>query len=673
MRAFVRHIGVIDHDDKVHAVTFGPGVNVITGKSSTGKSALIEIFDFCFGSSEFTVPEGIITQYADIYFIVIHIQGVDLVLARRRNGTKVFIKDEAEVKTVEDFTVFTREYFDEDYFLPESDFKKELGRWFGLRITDAEENLTDRTYRGRKDASPSIRSFASFLLQHQNLVANKHAIFYRFDEKAKREQVIEHFKIFAGFVDQTYFIKSQELNELKVSGRSLRLQIPRAADLKRKAEVALQQALTDYVAISGTALEIGDTSDVVRNPRRALNSLREAKVSVIAVSDEHVRLKQEYERERSKLVGGLRRAQQRLAAITSSIEFAKGYMDEAGTLSVPTEAELHAAECPFCHAYHTAVEREANKLSEAIIWLNQELGRSKYLLESYEEEELETRREVIEKQMAVETADQKIANIDKQIVELERYKTQYELAMKVKLGVESILEQLLEKPDQKLEEQLKEVREKMAAIDRFLKEKYDVEHKLREAEREINSYMADLGSCFEFEDSYKPIKLHFSLDTFDLWHESGERKVFLRSMGSGANWLYCHLTLFLALQRYFCSLGAHCSIPSILFVDQPSQVYFPSVLDTASKFSPQDLAEKEGDARKRPVDDDVRAVTNLYSQLVRFCEETLRATGIQPQIIVTDHADNLILDGGIPFESLVRGRWRDRGFIVISEKDQAGI
>ena len=69
-------------------------------------------------------------------------------------------------------------------------------------------------------------------------------------------------------------------------------------------------------------------------------------------------------------------------------------------------------------------------------------------------------------------------------------------------------------------------------------------------------------------------------------------------------------------------------------------------------------------ARKRPVDEDIKAVTNLYSQLVKFCQETLKETGIEPQIIVTDHADNLALDGNIPFGSLIQGRrWRTRGFI----------
>lgn len=58
---------------------------------------------------------------------------------------------------------------------------------------------------GAKLPTPSIRTFASFMLQHQNLVANKHAVFYRFDEKEKREQAIAHFKILMGLVHEDYF------------------------------------------------------------------------------------------------------------------------------------------------------------------------------------------------------------------------------------------------------------------------------------------------------------------------------------------------------------------------------------------------------------------------------------------------------------------------------------
>lgn len=666
MRAFVRHIGVTDHNDVVHAVTFTSGINVVTGKSSTGKSALIEIFDFCFGSSSFTVPEGVITKHADIYFTVIQLQEIDLVLARRHDSKKAFIKRERDFSVIKDVKTFTRSYFENDYFIPLIDFKRELGREFGLRITDAEENLSDREYRKdkRKLPSPSIRSFASFMLQHQNLIANKHAIFYRFDEDEKRKQVIEHFKVFAGFVDQKYFITKQELDELEKRQRSIKSQIPRAEALKEKAALELQSAMSQYYSVSGNELKIDDISSAVRNPRNTLDSIREMKVSVVSRSDAHVKVKHDAEEIRRKLIADLRRQQQKLASIRSSIEFAKSYTEEAEKIPVPEETELYASECPFCHTYHSSIEQEANKLSEAIIWLNRELGRSKYLLESYEEQERDTKLEIIKLRSEVELVDNKIANLDKQIEELDKYKTQYELALKAKLQTEMILEQLLEKPDQKLVEQLEDITKRISTLTLSLKQNYNIQTKLKEGENEICSIMSDIGSRFEFEASHQPINLRFSLDTFDLWHEAGDKKVFLRSMGSGANWLYCHLTLFLALHRYFCRLGDNCSIPSILFLDQPSQVYFPSVLDTENEFSPQKIAEKIGYNQKLLVDDDIKAVTNLYSQLVKFCEETLKETKIEPQIIVTDHADNLKLDGETTFESLVSGRrWRTHGFI----------
>lgn len=51
MKSYVKYIGLVDKEDKIHSVQFTTGVNIITGKSSTGKSAIIEIFDYCMGSS----------------------------------------------------------------------------------------------------------------------------------------------------------------------------------------------------------------------------------------------------------------------------------------------------------------------------------------------------------------------------------------------------------------------------------------------------------------------------------------------------------------------------------------------------------------------------------------------------------------------------------------------
>ena len=60
MKTLLKFIGLFDQQDKVHGVELKEGLNLITGKSSTGKSSLIEIFDFCMASSEDTIPHGVI-------------------------------------------------------------------------------------------------------------------------------------------------------------------------------------------------------------------------------------------------------------------------------------------------------------------------------------------------------------------------------------------------------------------------------------------------------------------------------------------------------------------------------------------------------------------------------------------------------------------------------------
>lgn len=178
--------------------------------------------------------------------------------------------------------------------------------------------------------------------------------------------------------------------------------------------------------------------------------------------------------------------------------------------------------------------------------------------------------------------------------------------------------------------------------------------------------MSEIGRHFDFEDSYKPINLKFSLNSFDLYHKGEHEDIHLRSMGSGANWLYCHITLFLALHQYFIELEHdkfNVAIPSILFLDQPTQVYFPNFQhDNSETFDTKSIANLE---HKENIDGDIEAVTRLFIKLAQYCHDLKEQYEYSPQIIITDHADNLDL-GSYKFESFVKNRWRTRGFINIS-------
>ena len=68
----IRSIHIYSHDSQRRDLKFKvDGLNVITGRSSTGKSALSDIIEYCMGRSSFNVPEGIIRDKV-AWFAVIY-------------------------------------------------------------------------------------------------------------------------------------------------------------------------------------------------------------------------------------------------------------------------------------------------------------------------------------------------------------------------------------------------------------------------------------------------------------------------------------------------------------------------------------------------------------------------------------------------------------------------
>ncbi|MGC1182313.1 DUF3732 domain-containing protein [Legionella sp.] len=665
MNCFIKFIGILDHTGVTHYVEFFSGLNVITGKSSTGKSAIIEIFDYCFGSGDYTVPEGVITARADIYFTVLQFPSLALVLARRGNSNLCFIKELICKQEIEGLRTTNSDFFSPGYFIPLKDFKKELGRYFNVALSDIDENIEARIYNnGKKSPTPSIRSFMSFMLQHQNLVANKHAIFFRFDEKEKREQVIDHFKVFLGIADQEYFILSQQLNEKEQELKKLMLMLPRKAEERNKTQEEISRILDEYLAITGTNLIELSASHIITNPQQALDAISNAHIQVNILSSTFEQQRASLEQAKSILYAEIRDLQRNRMTTRASIKYAEKFRETMDTISVPFSAEIPISTCPFCESENNNNEQEANRLTEAISWLNNELRLSPYMRESFAEDERRFSAEIENKHNDLKHVLEKLAILDKQTTDLSKKRPVSELAIKARLRIEAILELLISRSSTDLELRKEQLDKEKKELTEHLN-KYNMNERLNRIKSQIEDAMHEIGQQFDFEESYHPINLKFSLESFDLWHEQPTgKKIFLRTMGSGANWLYCHLTLFLALHRVFAINSKFGSkIPPILFLDQPTQVYFPNYqTDVAEEFSAAELAE--GTARHDRVDEDLHAVVNMYRELIRFCDLTEEKSKIRPQIIVTDHADHLKFDEGILFESFVRARWRSRGFIA---------
>lgn len=677
MKAFIKYIAVITNDKKIHSVKFSEGVNVVTGKSSTGKSAILEVFDYCFGSSDFVIPDGVITEKAIFYFSVMKIEESYLILGRGSNPKDCYLSISLDDNFIENIENFNIEYFKSLDKYPLKDFKKEINKNFGINIDDADVDLEDRKFRynNAKKATPSYRNFTSFMLQHQNLIANKHALFYRFDEKEKKDQVIDQFKIFSSFVDAAYYPLKQKLSEYERDLKRLTITKENIIKYQNENKDKLNYLVEEYELITNKKLFNSTLDNVLLNSNESLEYLDnlinnpDKKIKTDDFSEDNISKRKSLQTAYNQKIAEIKKIQNVISEIEVSIIYAKEFSNQTSNISHINKANLESKECKFCGNENIKLINKQKKLTDAIEWFNTEIDKSNYTISSFESDKKEYEIKIEKLKKEAQRIKKEITSIDKVISSLEKNKSIEYQATKVIIKIEAFLETIKENNLSSITEQIKQKEIDITKTETELNDNYNVETKLNLAERQINQQMNLIGKKLEFEDIYKNnLNLKFDLRTFELYQQTTkkgnpDKKIYLRSMGSGANWLSSHVALFTSLLHYSCSLNKKSLIPTILFLDQPSQVYFPTEVDNKDEFDGKNLKKMLNEEKK--YNEDIKAVTNLFDQLVKFCEDTLKETGINPQIIITDHADNLKLKNADFNKDLLRKRWRGKndGFI----------
>jgi hypothetical protein len=83
----IKSIHIYSHDRRRRDLMFDVnGLNIITGRSSTGKSALSEIIEYCMGRSTFNIPEGIIRDRVAWFAVVYQFEGEQVLVAKPSPG-----------------------------------------------------------------------------------------------------------------------------------------------------------------------------------------------------------------------------------------------------------------------------------------------------------------------------------------------------------------------------------------------------------------------------------------------------------------------------------------------------------------------------------------------------------------------------------------------------------
>ena len=80
----IRELVLYGRNGKVRHLPFSLGtVNIITGKSKSGKSAVGDIIDYCMGGSSCNIADGVVRDTVDWYGLLLQFEDERVFVARK--------------------------------------------------------------------------------------------------------------------------------------------------------------------------------------------------------------------------------------------------------------------------------------------------------------------------------------------------------------------------------------------------------------------------------------------------------------------------------------------------------------------------------------------------------------------------------------------------------------
>ena len=619
-------------------------VNIITGASRTGKSALIPIIDYCLGSEKCTIPVDTIRNACSWFGVLFNLDEEQLLLCRREPGDKtttgdMFILRDKEI-TIPDQIEKNNANI--------TSIKDMLNELFGMSFLEL--NPDAGVFR------PSYRDFMAFLFQPQNIVANADVLFYKADTMEHRKKLIDVFPYALGAVTPETLAKRKEIERLsKISERLQRdlEQIKAVAD-GWKQEVAgwLAQAreygLTNYVTNDSDSFT-RQVDELRAISQKRITDATVAPESVTYLSEDIVALRREEQKTSSELFIARKRHTEMVQLTKSMGEYDKSLQIQLDRLDISTWIRSNMTEqrvLPIFQPSHKNVMDDVNALCNAVEQIELATAEMAVVPAAFEREmqivqeqiqELTEKLEAIQKRIRVEA--QSLVVHREEIYTLEsisRFLGRIEAATDTyeRIGTDSELQAKLNEVNIRIELLKKDVNES------------EIRRKQDYALSYLKTEMGKILTQLDVEHPEDPTELVIKDLTIRVKNQTG-RDDYLWEIGSASNWLSYHISLILALQHFF-QTKSSVNVPNFIIFDQPSQVYFPR-----TRYSPDETELQLND-------DDKSAVRRIFKTLSEF----VKNAGFDIQIIVTEHADDDIW-GNIPDSRIhLVEKWRNNVKLV---------
>jgi len=593
-------------------------LNIITGDSKTGKSALIEIIDYCFGSSDCRIPEGIIRQTVSWVGIKLKLIEDEVFIARKLPETGFNTSGEIyyNVKNILEIPEFSE--------LKRTTSSETLEDLLSKHVGISENLFIPQVSQTRKSFSANIRHALYFSFQNQDELISKRHLFHKQSEQYIYQTIKDVLPYFLGAVDKNYLDKLTELRDLKRKKNEIELRI-RESEFVKGSGVSKAKKLLIEARDIGLHTET-DTPDDWSDIIRELTKIKKMPFSFtkIAINEE-----EEFNRlveERSDAITEYKKIKEQLNSLKLVSNERNKFIDEKGyQLSRLKSVDLFPLSngslnqnCPLCNNIVTEGSPTLNKIMLSKEKLSKEIKnvtefspKLKNTIRSLEERLGKLQDKIKSKNDLIETLQK--SNIEMEELKDRETRRAYFLG-RIGLYLESIPEVVDNKNDQKALEII------TSKINTLLDEISfnSIQERIESFVSIININLSSWSKFLELE--HCEYSYRFDYNKLTVIADTPENPIPMDKMGSGANWVGCHLIAYLALNSWFTK--KNCPVPRFVFIDQPSQAYFPPDED----INETSIADHEKEKN---------AVLKMYQLIF----DEINKMQPQLQFIITDHAE----------------------------------
>lgn len=625
-------IVLYSHHGESRTLSLNPGsVNIITGGSKTGKSALVDIVDYCFGSAECKVPEGPIRRSVSWFGLRLQLENGQAFIARHCPHANALSSEECYVEVAQLIDVPNA------VLLRQTTNTKGLGAlltsWSGIH-----DNLHEPPAgQTRKALSANVRHALALCFQPQDEIIRRQQLFHRASDSFFAQAMKDTLPYFLGAVDDEYVQKREELRQLRQQLRVCERQLSELVALR-------SGGISKAATLLAQARDVGLSSSVCDTWEEAVASLRVVAATPLSDVSNHFPNGLEYSRlvnERDQLVEKERKLTDEIAAAQAFVRDEKGFRREvleqrARLISVGIfEGSDPSQVCPLC-----AQNLPSGKSLPEVAQMKDDITDMASRLESVTRATPQVEQAIAEIQSRLQgvRADLAKNRAEMAAVRQSNDRLQHVLDEEAKrahvLGrIGLYLESLPELPDtRELEEQAENLREQCSEIEEAISDER-VRERIGSIVAIVGRRMTDWARHLDLEHSTYPLRL--DLKKLTIVADTADGPIPMERMGSGENWVGYHIIGHLALHEWFVTHER--PVPRFLILDQPSQVYFPPEKDTDGTL---DLMQEE----------DRLAVKRMF----QFVIGVVKSLAPRFQVVITEHAD--ISD--VWYQELVIERWR---------------